>query len=259
MSTTPQPAGFPAYRAAIASCVTRRRAPAGATRARSSRPRSRWALRSPPAADSTIASASRPPRASFSAAPMEPCGSDDASRFAPPPAPRPTTSPPRSTAKARVFVAPASMPTTSPLFIRWPALACASRYMERSTRDRPRGAGRARQRVRQAAQAVRAEDGERDRLAVTRGHAVRRGEFDLRRRDRRRDQAHERRIVGAAAGDQDALETSRRLARDRAGDRARAERGRRGERVVVRAAVLAHQFQKPRGKWRAEQLAARAL
>ena len=110
MSTTPQPAGLPAYSAAIASPVTSTRVDGPASCVRIARPRSRSAGRSPPAHESTIATAVASPSDSASAAPIEPAGSGDESRLAPPPAPRPTTDPSRSTAKARVFDAPASIP-----------------------------------------------------------------------------------------------------------------------------------------------------
>src|SRR5687768_283764 len=82
---------------------------------RISTPRARSTSRSPPAQDSTTASAVRPASASCSAAAYEPPGSGEVRRLPPPPAPRPTVAPSRVTANARVLLAPASRPTTMSL------------------------------------------------------------------------------------------------------------------------------------------------
>src|SRR5260370_33439465 len=245
----------------MASCVTRSCAPAGATRARSSRAGWRSALRSPPAAERTIASAARPPRAALSAALIEPSGSAEARRLAPPPAPRPTTSPLRFTAKARVFVAPASIPTTY-LLVMW-ATCCAyrtpSRQMQRAARDRACRAGRRGERVRESAQPIRAEDRKGEGLAERRRHAEGVGQLERDRRDGVREHPHERRVPRAAAGDEHARGRRGRLAAERLTDGPRGESGRRRERVVVVAALPRAEIVRPLREGRAEQLAAGAL
>src|SRR5687768_6420531 len=224
---------------------------------RISTPRARSASRSPPAQDSTTASAVRPASASCSAAAYEPPGSGEVRRLPPPPAPRPTVAPSRVTANARVLLAPASRPTTRPLI----RAGYPSRCVKRAGGDRSRGPGATRQRVRQARRTVCAEDRERERLAHRRRDAelVHRPYRD--RRDRLCERVHDREVRGTAAGHGELApaDAGRRLARQRVGDHARRERDRGGQRVVLSAALLAHVLEQRARERRAELLAARAL
>src|SRR5688500_4727001 len=200
---------------------------------RISTPRARSASRSPPAQDSTTASAVRPASASCSAAAYEPPGSGEVRRLPPPPAPRPTVAPSRVTANARVLLAPASSPTTTPL-------TCAG-YLSGRVKcaggDGAGGPGATRQRVRQARRAVRAEDRARSRLAQRRRDAelIHRPYRD--RRDGLCERLHDREVRGAAAGHGELApaDAGRGLARQRVGDHSRRERDRGGQRVVLSA------------------------
>src|SRR5688572_22035786 len=224
---------------------------------RSSTPRARSASRSPPAQESTTASAVRPASASCSAAAYEPPGSGEVRRLPPPPAPRPTVAPSRVTANARVLLAPASRPTTRPLI----RAGYPSRCVQSTGGDRARGPGASRQRVGEPRRAVRAEDRERERLAHRRRHA----ELVHRPyRDRRHgpcERVHDRQVRGAAAGHDELApaDACRRLARERVGDHPRRERDRGGQRVVLPAALLTNILEQRARERGAELLAARAL
>src|SRR5690349_19153867 len=119
--------------------------------------------------------------------------------------------------------------------------------------DGTRRAGTARQRVRLAAEAIRAEDRERDRLASLGRDAELVGGADAELRSRLQ-LLHQRRVAGAAARDHELVPRS---AVERAPDRLDRERGRGRYRVVEGAARVLHLTEEPRRERRAEVLAAR--
>src|SRR5258706_10917158 len=131
--------------------------------------------------------------------------------------------------------------------------------MERATRDRARRAGRRRERVRKSAEAIRAEDRERDRLAERGGDAERVGAIEGDRRDRLSEHPHERWVPRAATGGEQPAHGRPGFEAEPLADRARGERGPLRQRVVVRAAALRDEIVHAPGEWRTEELAARAL
>src|SRR5258706_896677 len=131
--------------------------------------------------------------------------------------------------------------------------------MERATRDRARRAGRRRERVRKSAEAIRAEDRERDRLAERGGNAERVGAIERDRRDRFSEHPHERRVPRAATGGEQPPHRRPGFEAEPLADRARCERGRGRERIVVRAAVLRDEIVRAPGERGTEELAPRAF